>query len=80
MNASILAGKRALITGASRGIGLGITRCLAQNGVSCILVGRNSGVLDAQIAELPGDHSRLDGDVASIDLWNQFERENVPLG
>jgi len=78
MNAPVLAGKTALITGASRGIGLGITRSLARNGVSCILVGRNAITLKAQIAELPaGQHSLLVGDVASIDTWTKFEADNV---
>jgi short-subunit dehydrogenase len=80
MNATVLAGKRAVITGASRGIGLGITRSLAENGVSCILVGRSANTLDAQIAQLPShEHSRIVGDVASLDTWSQFEAENVCL-
>jgi short-subunit dehydrogenase len=80
MNVPVLAGKTALITGASRGIGLGITRSLARNGVSCILVGRDARTLNAQIAELPsGRHSRVVGDVASIDTWTKFEVETVGL-
>jgi len=77
MNVSLVA-KTALITGASRGIGLGITHLLAENGVSCILVGRNSETLDKKLAELPsGGHSRFSGDVASVDTWAKFESENV---
>src|ERR1700694_1862574 len=79
MNVPVLAGKTALITGASRGIGLGITQSLARNGVSCILLGRDIKTLDAQIAELPGRHSRLVGDVASIETWTKFEAETVCL-
>lgn len=78
MNVPLLAGKTALITGASRGIGLGICHLLAKNRVSCILVGRNAETLDAKLAELPsGGHSRFAGDVASIDTWAKFENENV---
>jgi len=78
MSGPILAGKTALITGASRGIGLGITHSLARNGASCILVGRNPDALEAGIKELPaGRHSSLVGDVSSVDLWNKFETENV---
>jgi NAD(P)-dependent dehydrogenase (short-subunit alcohol dehydrogenase family) len=76
MNAPILAGRTAIITGASRGIGLGITRALARNGVSCILVGRNAQTLEEQIAQLPsGNHTAFVGDVASADAWSQFEAE-----
>ena len=80
MNAPLLVGKRALITGASRGIGLGIARAFAKNGVSCILVGRDSQILDARLAELtPGNHKHLVGDVSSMDTWTAFEAENVTL-
>ena len=78
MNVPLLAGKTALITGASRGIGLGITHLLAKNGVSCILVGRNAETLDAKVGELPsGGHFRFSGDVASVNTWAKFENENV---
>lgn len=78
MNAPGLAGKRALITGASRGIGLGIARTLARNGVSCILMGRQAETLDAQLPTLPsGEHSRIVGDVASPETWAVFEAQNV---
>jgi short-subunit dehydrogenase len=78
MNAPLLAGKTAVITGASRGIGLGITLSLAKNGVSCILVGRDSKTLNAKLAELPsGGHSTFAGDVASVNTWSRFETENV---
>ena len=78
MNAAVLAGRTAVITGASRGIGLGITRALARNGVSCILVGRSAQTLEAQIAELSsGSHAAFVGDVASAEAWAKFEAENV---
>ena len=80
MNAPLLAGKTALITGASRGIGLGITHSLARNGVNCILLGRNAETLDAQIATLSsGKHRRFVGDVASTEVWSTFEAQNVRL-
>lgn len=44
-------GKLALITGGSRGIGLGIARALSQAGVGLILVGRN----DAGLRSAAGD-------------------------
>jgi NAD(P)-dependent dehydrogenase (short-subunit alcohol dehydrogenase family) len=78
MNAPVLAGKRALITGGSRGIGLGIAQALSRNGVSCMLMGRKAETLDAQLATLsPGEHSRVVGDVASAETWATYEAQSV---
>ena len=78
MNFATLAGKTALITGASRGIGFGITQALARNGVSCILVGRNTETLNARIRELPlNGHKSVTGDIAAYATWATFESENV---
>lgn len=80
MNAPLLAGKTALITGASRGIGLGITHSLARNGVKCILIGRDPHTLDAKLAQLSTaeeKHERFAGDVAAQETWAKFEAENV---
>jgi len=81
MTFPLLTGKTAIITGASRGIGLGITHSLARNGVSCILLGRDPHTLDAKLAQLPGPgaHTRFTGDVASQETWAKFEQENVCL-
>ncbi|RPB19588.1 NAD(P)-binding protein [Terfezia boudieri ATCC MYA-4762] len=43
---------RAIITGASRGIGLSIARLFAQEGASCLLVARSEPALQAAVAEL----------------------------
>ncbi len=48
-----LVGKRALVTGGSRGIGLAIARQLALEGVRVALAGRDSAALDAAAASLP---------------------------
>ena len=47
-----LAGKRALVTGSSQGIGLAIARGLAEHGASVVLNGRERGKLDAAAASL----------------------------
>jgi NAD(P)-dependent dehydrogenase (short-subunit alcohol dehydrogenase family) len=48
----LLNGKRALVTGGSRGIGKAIGRVLAQEGVSVALLARNAELLSAAAAEL----------------------------
>jgi 3-oxoacyl-[acyl-carrier protein] reductase len=47
-----VAGKAALITGASRGIGFAIARCLGQMGARVSICGRDQGKLDQSAASL----------------------------
>lgn len=47
-----LNGKRALVTGASRGIGLAIAKKLSEYGVSVVLAARNIEEIDVQVREL----------------------------
>jgi NAD(P)-dependent dehydrogenase (short-subunit alcohol dehydrogenase family) len=49
-----LLGKTALVTGASRGIGLAIAQALAQHGARIILCGRDSHTLALAAAQVPG--------------------------
>jgi NAD(P)-dependent dehydrogenase (short-subunit alcohol dehydrogenase family) len=72
MNESVLsnihttkhAGKIALVTGGSSGIGLAAARRLAQEGATVIIVGRRQAELDAAVASIGGNTTGLRGDIA----------------
>ena len=55
-----LAGKRALITGSSQGIGFALARGLAAAGASIVLNGRDTGKLAAAAGELAGAGAQVD--------------------
>jgi short-subunit dehydrogenase len=60
-----LAGRKALLTGATGGLGIAIARALAQRGAVLTLSARKREALEALAAELPGDgHSVLPADLA----------------
>lgn len=60
---SELCGKRALVTGASRGIGFGIAQRLSTDGCSLAINGRNKDNLAAAAARLGGNVYEVVGDV-----------------
>jgi short-subunit dehydrogenase len=60
----VSAGTRALITGASRGIGRALATELAARGATLGLAARSTDELDALAGELPGAHHVLTCDVA----------------
>jgi short-subunit dehydrogenase len=60
-----LAGRKALLTGATGGLGRAIARALAGRGAELGLSGRSEGALTALAAELPGEgHRALPADLA----------------
>jgi short-subunit dehydrogenase len=60
----IRSGTRALVTGASRGIGRAVARELAERGAVVGLAARSTSDLEALARELPGAHHPLTCDVA----------------
>ena len=48
-----LGGKRALVTGASQGIGLALAKGLAEAGAAVVLNGRDAGRLERAVAQVP---------------------------
>jgi NAD(P)-dependent dehydrogenase (short-subunit alcohol dehydrogenase family) len=54
-----LTGKRAVVTGGSRGIGKAIARGLALEGADVVLLARNAGTLAAAAAEIATETGRL---------------------
>jgi 3-oxoacyl-[acyl-carrier protein] reductase len=52
--AKALAGRAAIVTGGSRGIGLAIARVLAEDGAGVVVSGRDAARLEAAVKELEG--------------------------
>jgi NAD(P)-dependent dehydrogenase (short-subunit alcohol dehydrogenase family) len=67
MTSTLLENRICLITGSSRGIGLGIARVFAENGANVILHGRDENVLRQSLAELsePKQHSFIAADIST---------------
>ena len=53
-----LTGKRALVTGGSRGIGKAVARELAREGANVVIAARDQGRIDAAVAELARETGR----------------------
>jgi short-subunit dehydrogenase len=59
-----LAGRSALLTGATGGLGRAIAAALAAEGVSLVLSARSAGALEGLAEELPGEHRTAPADLA----------------
>jgi gluconate 5-dehydrogenase len=69
-----LDGKRALITGGSRGLGMAMAQALAEAGADLVLVGRDSNNLQAAERELGTFGRRVDLFPADISVPEEAER------
>ena len=65
-----LDGKRALVTGAGRGIGLALAAALAEAGARVTLIARTAREIEAAATEMGGDWAVLD--VADLDAVAAF--------
>ena len=71
-----LSGRKALLTGATGGLGRAIATSLAEGGAQVALSARNREALEALAAELPGDgHSFLPADLAEPEAAERLAAE-----
>lgn len=71
----MLKGRKALVTGASRGIGFAIAKELAKNGCSVVITGRNSKTLNDAAKQIGGEVYPLVWDASEIEsVEDKFSR------
>jgi short-subunit dehydrogenase len=71
-----LAGRKALLTGATGGLGRAIAQALAARGATLVLSGRKAEALEALAAELPGEgHRAVPSDLAEPGAAEQLAAE-----
>jgi NAD(P)-dependent dehydrogenase (short-subunit alcohol dehydrogenase family) len=76
-----LAGKVALVTGGSAGIGLGIAKHFTEEGARVFIVGRRQSQLDEAVAAIGGDAAAIQGDISNLtDLDRIYETIQARAG
>jgi NAD(P)-dependent dehydrogenase (short-subunit alcohol dehydrogenase family) len=77
----LLAGRICLITGSSRGIGLGIARVFADNGAIVTLHGRNAETLRQSLASLPESpkHTYIAADLYTVEGLKKLAEQLISL-
>jgi len=71
-----LAGRTALITGASKGIGLAVAQAFAAEGVNLILAARSKDQLEKNAADLKEQY-KVKVDIMPLDLSDQASRDKL---
>ena len=71
---SELAGKSAIITGASRGIGAAAAKELAAQGVSVLLVARNTGEIEANAAEIRAAGGKAEAMACDVAVYDDLAK------
>jgi NAD(P)-dependent dehydrogenase (short-subunit alcohol dehydrogenase family) len=71
-----LAGRTALITGASKGIGLAVAQAFAAEGVNLILTARSKDQLEKNAADLK-EQNKVKVDIMPLDLSEQASRDKL---
>jgi NAD(P)-dependent dehydrogenase (short-subunit alcohol dehydrogenase family) len=77
MNASILKDRVAIVTGASRGLGEGITKAFAAEGATVAMFSRDAKLLEKHVAELGEKAVAFPLDVSDAQAVNQAVEEIV---
>lgn len=75
-----LQGKRVVITGASRGLGLGISTVFADEGASVVMLARNEVELEAAAAEVAGSHFVVCDVANPVSVRAAFTEVNAKFG
>lgn len=74
----ILKGSLAVVSGGSRGIGLGIAQAFASKGASVVLLGRSSETLQAALGTLSTSQSQQhtvhEIDVSKAEAWHNLSK------
>jgi NAD(P)-dependent dehydrogenase (short-subunit alcohol dehydrogenase family) len=76
-----LAGKIAVVTGGSGGIGLGIAKCFVQEDARVFITGRRQSELDKAVASIGGNAAGIQGDTSNLaDLDRIYATINAQAG
>lgn len=75
-----LAGKRALVTGATRGIGFALARALLQAGASVIITGRQQDTLNQAVDVLRGESDNVTGILLDVTQTQQIAGAIAAVG